>query len=164
MIRLMTFDSAYWFGLCVWCNELRCWALLGPFIWGPVGAIHLLGPVGPIHLLGPAGAIHLGPGPGPIHFQSFLMKSDILGHLLFRRSFFDSILELCRTRRKRLYVLQEINPRWLQMKKCIFMRNWGWDQKHQVNVMFFIVKVKFLKKRWKKEDQCTSIFHFADRP
>ena len=86
---------------------------------GPVGPIHLLGPVGPIHLLGPVGAIHLGPGPGPIHLQSFLMKNDMLGFVLFRRSFFDSILELCRTRRKRLYVLQEINPRRLQMKKCV---------------------------------------------
>ena len=32
--------------------------------------------------------------------------------------FLDPILELRRARRKRLYVLQEINPRWLQMKKC----------------------------------------------
>ena len=31
--------------------------------------------------------------------------------------------ELCRTRRKRLYILQEINPRWLQIKKCCFMKN-----------------------------------------
>ena len=101
---------------------------VGAIHLGPVGAIHLLGPVGPIHLLGPVGAIHLGPGPGPIgpiHFLSFLMKNYILGHLLFRRSFFDSILELCRTRRKRLYVLQEINQRRLQMKKCFSRKNWG---------------------------------------
>ena len=49
---------------------------------------------------------------------NFLMRNDILGHFLFRRSFFESILDLCWTRRKRLYILQEINPRWLQMKKC----------------------------------------------
>ena len=92
------------------------------------------------------------------------MKNNILGHLLFRRSLFDSILEARRTRRKRLYVLQEINPRWLQMKKCFFMKNWGWDQKLEVKGYVLVQKVQFLKKRWKKEDQCTSIFHFADRP
>ena len=83
------------------------------------------GLVGGIHLLGPVGAIHLGPGPGPIHFQSFLMKNDFLGQFLFRRLFFDSILELCRTHRKRLYVLPEINPKLLQMKKCFSRKNWG---------------------------------------
>ena len=36
--------------------------------------------------------------------------------------------------------------------------------KRQVKVRFFIVEIKFLQKVWKKEDQCTSIFHFADRP
>ena len=42
------------------------------------------------------------------------MKNDILGHFLFRRSFFDSILELCRTRRKRLYekVLFQDGSKW----------------------------------------------------
>ena len=92
------------------------------------------------------------------------MKNDILEYFVFRRSFLDPILELCRTHRKRLYVLQEINPIWLQMKKCFFRKNWGWDQKHVVNGYVLVVKVQFLKKVWKKEDQCTSIFHFADRP
>ena len=47
---------------------------------------------------------------------SFLMKSYILAYtFLFRTSFLGHILELCRTRRKRLYVLPEINPKWLQM-------------------------------------------------
>ena len=87
-----------------------------------------------------------------------------LGHFLFRRSFFDSILELCRTRRKRLYALQEINPRWLQMKKCLFRKTWGWGQQLYVKGRFLVVKVQFLKNVWKKEDQCTSIFHFVDRP
>ena len=30
--------------------------------------------------------------------------------------------------------------------------------------IFLIVEIVFLQKVWKKEDQCTSIFHFADRP
>ena len=28
----------------------------------------------------------------------------------------------------------EINLRWLHMKKCLFMKNWGRDQKHRVKV------------------------------
>ena len=45
--------------------------------------------------------------------------------LFFRRSLFDSILELCRTRRKRLYVLGEINQIRLQMKTYFFMEKLG---------------------------------------
>ena len=94
------------------------------------------------------------------------MKIDILGFFYLEGRFLVHILELCRTRRKRLYIyiLQEINPRWLQMTKCFFMKNWGWDQTLEVKGCFLIVKVQFLKKVWKKEDQCTSIFNFADRP
>ena len=99
-----------------------------------------------------------------IEERPFRMKNDILGNFLFRRSLFDSILELCRTRRKRLCILQEINPRWLQMKKCFFMANWGWDQTLEVKGYVLVVKVQFLTKVWKKEDQCTSIVHFVDRP
>ena len=83
---------------------------------------------------------------------------------MFRRSFLGHILELCRTRHKRLYILQEINPRWFQMKKHFFMKTWGWDQTLEVKGYALTVKVQFLTKLWKKEDQCTSIFHFADRP
>ena len=60
-----------------------------------------------------------------IQFQSFLMKHDILGYFVFRRSLFDSILELCRTRRKRLYVLPEINQIRLQMKTDFSMEKLG---------------------------------------
>ena len=113
-----------------------------------------MGPVGPIHLLGPVGAIHLlGPGPGPIHFQSFLMENVIVGHFLFRTSFFDSILELCRTRRKRLYVLQEINPRWLQMKKCFFRKNWGRDQTLEVKGYVLVVKVQCFPFFFRKDER-----------
>ena len=58
-------------------------------------------------------------------FQSFLMKNTFLDIYYLKGRFWGHILELCRTRRKRLYVLQEISPRWLQMKKCFFMKNWG---------------------------------------
>ena len=92
------------------------------------------------------------------------MKNEMMGYFVFRRLFLGHILELCRTRRKRLYVLPEINPKLLQMKKCFFRKNWGWDQQLEVKGYVFVVKVQFLKKLWKKEDQCTSIFHFADRP
>ena len=74
---------------------------------GPVGPIHLLGPVGPIHLLGPVGPIHLGAfklgnfSKKGIFFSHF-HENEILGYFLFRRSFLGHILELCRTRRKRL--------------------------------------------------------------
>ena len=73
-------------------------------------------------------------------------------------------LELCWARRKRLYVLPEINPKLLQMKKCFLRKNWGWYDKLEVKGYVLVPKVQFLKKLWKKEDQCTSIFHFADRP
>ena len=63
-----------------------------------------------------------------------------------------------------LYIRQEINPKWLQMKKCFFMKNRGWDQKLEVKGYVLVQKVQFLKKVWKKDYQCTSIFHFADRP
>ena len=82
------------------------------------------------------------------------LEGRLLGH----------ILELCRTRRKRLYVLQEINPRWLQMKRCFFMKKLGLRSNSWGKNPFCIVKVQSLKNVWKKEDQCTSIFHFADRP
>ena len=59
------------------------------------------------------------------NFWSFPMTNDILGHFVFRRSLFDSILELCRTRRKRLYVLREINQIRLQMKSYFFMEKLG---------------------------------------
>ena len=49
-------------------------------------------------------------------------------------------------------------------EKCFFRKNWGWDQQLEVKVLFLIVKVQFLRKIWKIEDQCASIFHFADRP
>ena len=35
---------------------------------------------------------------------------------------------------------------------------------HRVKVNFLIVENVFLQKVWRKEDQRTSIFHFADRP
>ena len=41
-----------------------------------------------------------------IYWNTFYLEGRFLCH----------ILELCRTRRKRLCILQEINPRWLQMK------------------------------------------------
>ena len=82
----------------------------------------------------------------------------------FRRSFFESILELCRTHRKMRYVLPEMNPKLLQMKKCFFRNNWGWHQTLEVKGRLLVVKIKFLRKLWKKDDHCTSIFHFADRP
>jgi len=129
-----------------------CW---GHSFVGPCWAHSFVGPCWPIHLLGPV---------GPIHFQSFLMKNDILGYFWFRRSLFDSILELCRTRRKRLYVLQEINQRRLQMKKSFFMKTWGRDQKLEVKGRFLVVKTQFSRKVWKLEDQCTSILPQADRP
>ena len=50
------------------------------------------------------------------------------------------------------------------MKKCVFMKTWGRDQKLQIKGRFLIVKVQFLKKVKKIEDQCASLFHFADRP
>ena len=40
----------------------------------------------------------------------------------------------------------------------------GLRAKHRVKVIFLIVEIVFLQKLWKKEDQCTSILHFADRP
>ena len=91
-------------------------------------------------------------------------ENDILGHFVFKRSFLDPILELCRTHRKRLYVLPEMNPKWLQMKKCFVRNNWGWDETNEIKGYALVQKVKFLKNIWKKEDQCTNIFHFADRP
>ena len=88
----------------------------------------------------------------------------IVEHFVFRRLFLDPILELGRTHRKRLYVLPEINPKLLQVKKCFFKKHWGWDQQLEVKGYDSVMKVQLLKKLWKKEDQCTSIFHFADRP
>ena len=51
------------------------------------------------------------------NFQSFLMKMTFWDIFYLEGRFLGHSLELCRTRRKRLYILQEINPRWLQMKK-----------------------------------------------
>ena len=59
------------------------------------------------------------------NFLSFLMKNEFWDLFYLEGRFLGHILELYRTRRKRLYILQEINPRWLQMKKCFFMKNWG---------------------------------------
>ena len=67
-------------------------------------------------------------------------------NLYLEGRFVGHILELCRTRRKRLYILQEINPRWLQMKKCFFRKNWGRDQKLEVKNRVLVVKVQFLTK------------------
>ena len=77
-------------------------------------------------------------------------ENDILGHLLFRRSLFDSILELCLAHHKRLYILQEINQRRLQMKKCFFTENWGWDQTLEVKGYVLVVKVSFWRKYERK--------------
>ena len=74
-------------------------------------------------------------------------------------------LKLCWTRRKRLYVPPEINQRRLQMKKCFFRKNWGWDTKLEVKGYVLVVKVQFLQQKvWKIEDRCTSILPQADRP
>ena len=40
----------------------------------------------------------------------------------------------------------------------------GLRAKHRVKLNLLIVEIVFLQKVWKLEDQCTSIFHFADRP
>ena len=69
------------------------------------------------------------------HFWDiFYLEGRVLGH----------VLEWCRTRRKRLYILQEINPRWLQIKtnhEQLGLRSTTWGKSP-----FFIVKVQFLKK------------------
>ena len=49
-------------------------------------------------------------------------------------------------------------------EKVLFHEKLGLRSKHRVKVRFLIVEIKFLQKVLKKEDQCTSIFHFADRP
>ena len=90
------------------------------------------------------------------------------GDILFRKSLVDSILELCRTRRTRLYVLREINQIRLQMKTYFFMEKLGSRSKSWGKRLCFgrespVFSSLFLE-GWKKEDQCTSIFHFADRP
>ena len=48
-------------------------------------------------------------------------------------------------------------------EKVLFHEKLGLRSKRRVKVRFF-VEIKFLQKIRKKEDQCTSIFHFADRP
>ena len=54
------------------------------------------------------------------------------------------------------------------MEKCFFQEKLGLRSKTWgKRLCFWSWKSSFwrnLKKRWKKEDQCTSIFHFADRP
>ena len=100
---------------------------------------------------------------------TIIQKHRIFRCFVFRRSLFDSILELCRTRRTRLYVLREMKQIRLQMKTNFFMEKLGSRSKscgkrlclcRETPVVFF----QFFWKRWKKEDQCTSISHFADRP
>ena len=49
-------------------------------------------------------------------------------------------------------------------EKVCFYDKLGLRSKHEAKIRCLIVKVQVLKKVWKKEDQCTSIFHFADRP
>ena len=41
-------------------------------------------------------------------------------HFLVIKSFLDPVLDLCRVRRKRLYVLPGIDPKWVQSEKCFF--------------------------------------------
>ena len=48
-------------------------------------------------------------------------------------------------------------------KVCVYEKL-GLKSKHRVKVVFLIIGSVFLQKLWKTEDQCTSIFHFADRP
>ena len=62
---------------------------------------------------------------------------------------------LCYTRNKSQMAPNE--------KVCVYEKL-GLRSKHRVKVICLIVEIKFLQKVWKKEDQCTSIFHFADRP
>ena len=49
-------------------------------------------------------------------------------------------------------------------EKVCFYDKLGLRSKHRVKVNFLIVEIVLLQKVWKTEDQCTSIFHFADRP
>ena len=49
-------------------------------------------------------------------------------------------------------------------KKMFFHEKLGLRSKTWGKNPLFIAKVKFLKKVWKKEDQCTVIFPLADRP
>ena len=49
-------------------------------------------------------------------------------------------------------------------EKFFFHEKKGLRSKHLVKVILLIVEIKSLQKVWKKEDQCTSIFHFADQP
>ena len=62
-------------------------------------------------------------------FNHFLWQMTFRGMFYLEGRFLCQILELCRTRRKRLYILQEINPRWLQTKKC-FHEKTGVEIKH----------------------------------
>ena len=64
------------------------------------------------------------------------MKNDISGYLLFKRLFFGSYFYVEPVAKGYIciysiyiyiyiYILQEINPRWLQMKKWRFMKTPG---------------------------------------
>ena len=75
--------------------------------------------------------------------------------------FLGNILELCRTRRKRLYILQEINPRWLQMKKCFFMKNWDCDQTPEVKIRFYRTSPVF-EERMKERGSIYEHFPLCD--
>ena len=49
-------------------------------------------------------------------------------------------------------------------EKVLLQEKLGLRAKHRVKVIFCIVEIALLQKVWKKEDQRTSILHFADRP
>ena len=88
---------------------------------------------------------------------SFCAQARCLGHFVCIR-LFDSILELCRTHRKRLYVLQEINQRRLQMKKYFFRKNWGRDKQLEVKGRFLVAKNQFFEESMK--DRGSMCEHF----
>ena len=85
-----------------------------------------------------------------ILFSPYFKNTVFYKCFVFRRSFLSHMLELCRAHHKRLYILQEINQRRLQIKKCFFTKNWGWDQELEVKGYVLVQKVQFFEETVKE--------------
>ena len=92
------------------------------------------------------------------------MKNDTLEHVWFRRSFLGSYFRIMSNPSQKAICSSRNKSQMAPNEKVLFHEKLGLRSNTWGTIPFLIVKVQFLKKLWKKEDQCTSIFHFADRP
>ena len=92
------------------------------------------------------------------------MKSDMLGNLVFRRSFFGSYFRIMSNPSQKAICSTRNKSQMAPNEKMCFHEKLGLRSNTPGKRLCFGRESPVFEESMKEEDQCTSIFHFADRP